>query len=403
MDAMQKPCWKNWTCSTANRGITGQPSALSNQLMSMKLKLSCADFSFPLLSHDTALKVIALLGLRGVDIGLFANRSRLRPEVELRNPEKNGANLYRRLECMGLFAADIFLQLHENFTDFAAVNHPDAARRQFARQQFSRTLFYAAAARFQKHVTILPGVVFNTESRGASLARFATEELSWRVEHAATMDLTVAIEPHLGSITDTAAERCSGTGSFTCAAATVSRLIMRILPALVFRRIHGIEPLTARATHVHARCARKRRLQSNLTENTIDFGRALRALTTAIVSMAGSRWNTCGLIGRHWAMEVDVPLRNHPLERRTFNCEHKENWPPTIGSKTMKKIGINSRLLSPGARPASDWPSPKNFMPLASSCPALRHLIRRNLTRPARRLAKMPGQFAWTLQRLKSG
>jgi sugar phosphate isomerase/epimerase len=239
--------------------------------MSMKLKLSCADFSFPLLSHDTALKVIALLGLRGVDIGLFANRSRLRPEVELRNPEKNGANLYRRLECMGLFAADIFLQLHENFTDFA-VNHPDAARRRFARQQFSRTLFYAAAAG-SKHVTILPGVVFNTESRGASLAR-ATEELSWRVEHAATMDLTVAIEPHLGSITDTP-ERALEL------AALVPRLGFTLDYAHFTRAgipDSRIEPLTARATHVHARCARKGRLQSNLTENTIDFGRALRAL-----------------------------------------------------------------------------------------------------------------------------
>ena len=37
----------------------------------MKLKLSCTDFSFPLLDHDRALAVIALLSLRGVDIGLF--------------------------------------------------------------------------------------------------------------------------------------------------------------------------------------------------------------------------------------------------------------------------------------------------------------------------------------------
>src|SRR5580704_9198180 len=124
--------------------------------MPIKLKLSCADFSFPLPAHDAALKIISLLGLRGVDIGLFAGRSHLRPEKELSKPEKNGATLGRRLERDGLVAADIFLQLHENFTHFA-VNHPDAARRKFARQQFLRTLFYAAAAG-SKHVTILPGV-----------------------------------------------------------------------------------------------------------------------------------------------------------------------------------------------------------------------------------------------------
>src|SRR5215469_1034236 len=101
----------------------------------MKLKLSCADFSFPLLPHAAALKVIALLGVRGVDIGLFANRGHLRPENELRKPGKNGARLKRCLAREGLVAADIFLQLYENFTDFA-VNHPEAKRRQFARQQF---------------------------------------------------------------------------------------------------------------------------------------------------------------------------------------------------------------------------------------------------------------------------
>src|SRR5208282_4696320 len=98
----------------------------------MKIKLSCTDFSFPLLPHDAALKVIALLGLRGVDIGLFAGRSHLRPEHELKAPGKSGATLCRRLKSQGLAASDIFLQLHENFTDFA-VNHPKAVRRKFAR------------------------------------------------------------------------------------------------------------------------------------------------------------------------------------------------------------------------------------------------------------------------------
>ena len=37
----------------------------------MKLKLSCTDFSFPLLAHEQALAAIALLGFRGADIGLF--------------------------------------------------------------------------------------------------------------------------------------------------------------------------------------------------------------------------------------------------------------------------------------------------------------------------------------------
>ena len=237
----------------------------------MKLKLSCADFSFPLLSHEAALGVISLLGLRGVDIGLFAGRSHLRPEKELNRPEKNGSSLRMRLEQRGLVASDIFLQVHDNFADFA-VNHPEAERREFARRQFLKTLDYATAAG-SKHISILPGVTFDGESRETSLGR-AAEELSWRVERAASMKLTVGIEPHVGSIVDTPAramqlaDRVPGLG-FTLDYAHFTRAGVPD---------SDIEPLCARATHFHARCARKGRLQSSLKDNTIDFAGVLRAL-----------------------------------------------------------------------------------------------------------------------------
>ena len=61
----------------------------------MKLHLSCTDFSFPLLDHDRALAMIALLGLRGVDIGLFEGHGHLKPGRELLQPARNGAALKR--------------------------------------------------------------------------------------------------------------------------------------------------------------------------------------------------------------------------------------------------------------------------------------------------------------------
>ncbi len=237
----------------------------------MKLKLSCADFSFPLLSHNAVLKIISLLGLPGVDIGLFKGRSHLRPEKELRNPPKNGATLLRRLADEGLTAADVFLQVHENFADFA-INHPDSSRRKFARQQFLKCLDYVAAAG-SKHITILPGVKFAGESHEKSLAR-AADELLWRVERASALKLTVAVEPHVGSLIDTP-ER----------AMRLAMLVPRLgltLDYAHFTRVGisdaQIEPLTGRATHLHARCARKGRLQSSFKENTINFSRALKAL-----------------------------------------------------------------------------------------------------------------------------
>ena len=39
------------------------------------MKLACADFTWPLLSHVGSLALIRLLDIEGVDLGLFGNRS----------------------------------------------------------------------------------------------------------------------------------------------------------------------------------------------------------------------------------------------------------------------------------------------------------------------------------------
>src|SRR4029077_8130142 len=95
-------------------------------------KLACADFTFPLLSHDKALELIALLDFEGVDIGLFEGRSHLWPSRVLASPTKSGKQLGRKLAAKGLSCADVFLQMNPNFVPFA-INHPEAARRRKAR------------------------------------------------------------------------------------------------------------------------------------------------------------------------------------------------------------------------------------------------------------------------------
>ena len=54
-------------------------STLPELICSMKPKLACADFTFPLLTHDKSLDLIAMLDFEGVDIGLFEGRSHLWP------------------------------------------------------------------------------------------------------------------------------------------------------------------------------------------------------------------------------------------------------------------------------------------------------------------------------------
>ena len=128
----------------------------------MAFELACADFTFPLLDHDRALDLIALLEFPAVDIGLFEGRSHLWPSRVFKQLDKQAAILRRKLSDRGLKAADIYLQTAPEFVSLAP-NHPDAKRRRKARDLFEKTLDFAAACD-SRHVSALPGVRFAQES-----------------------------------------------------------------------------------------------------------------------------------------------------------------------------------------------------------------------------------------------
>ena len=237
----------------------------------MNLKLATADFSFPLLSHDRVLDLIALLEFDAVDIGLFEGRSHLWPSREFKSPAKSGKALAHKLGNRGLRCADVFLQMAPDFVPFA-INHREAARRRKARDWFLKTLDYATACG-SKHVTSLPGVAFEKEKPAESWRR-SCEELAWRVERAKEQKITFSVEAHVGSIAPTpkSAERL---------VRDVSGLTLT-LDYTHFTRIgipdRAIEPLVKYASHFHARGARRGRLQVAFPQNTIDYARVLRAM-----------------------------------------------------------------------------------------------------------------------------
>lgn len=273
----------------------------------MKLRLSCTDFSFPLLEHDPALAVIALLGFRGADIGLFEGRGHLKPSRELIQPARNGAALKHKLAAHGLSASDIFLQIHAGFAEFA-VNRPEAKRRAFARERFLRTLEYAAAAG-AKHVTILPGVAIENEPRASSVSRSA-DELAWRASQAKSADLQLAIEPHVGSLVATPERALDLVGRVPGLGVTLDYAHFTRAGIADAR----IEPLAKYATHLHARAARRGRLQSALQENTIGFPRLLAALN----QHAFQGWVALEYVWLDWehCNEVDVLSESVQLKRR---------------------------------------------------------------------------------------
>jgi sugar phosphate isomerase/epimerase len=237
----------------------------------MSYRLACADFTFPLLAHDKVLQLIGMLGLQGVDIGLFEERSHLWPSREFEDVEKSAGRLRAALERHGLLAADVFLQMAQDFSPYA-INHPEAERRARARQWFAKTLDYAAAAG-AGHVTTLPGVFFPEQSRDDCWKR-ALEELHWRVTRAKDHGIVFAVEAHVGSI---AADPKS-------AAALVEQVpgLTLTLDYTHFTRLGisdaEVEPLVKCASHFHVRGARPGRLQAPLKDSTIDYRRVLEVM-----------------------------------------------------------------------------------------------------------------------------
>ncbi|MSR84668.1 MAG: sugar phosphate isomerase/epimerase [Candidatus Latescibacteria bacterium] len=240
----------------------------------MKAKFACADFTFPLLTHDQSLQLVSLLDFKGVDIGLFEERSHLWPSREFKNVARSARALRKKLDGLGLKPADIFLQMAPDFKAFA-INHPEGRRRKKARDWFQRTLDYTAGCG-GKHITLLPGVHFEEESQADSLARCA-DELAWRLAQAKKHRLTVSVEAHVGSI----APRPS------LAAALIGRVpgLTLTLDYTHFTRIglpdSSVEPLVKHASHFHVRGARRGRLQERFAHNTIDYGRVFKAMQKA--------------------------------------------------------------------------------------------------------------------------
>lgn len=237
----------------------------------MTYKLACADFTFPLLSHEKVLTLVSMLEFGGIDIGLFENRSHLQPTRMFENVNKNAKELRNKLHDNNLEAADIFLQAASDFVSMAS-NHPDENIRSKARAWYLDSLELTLICG-GKHSTGLPGVYFDDEPEESSYGR-ACEEMAWRYEKAKEHGIVFSVEPHLGSIVSSpkAAEQ-----------------FVKDVPGLTltldythFTKIGmkdaEIEPLIQDASHFHARGAAKGFLQTSFKKNTIDYKRVIKQM-----------------------------------------------------------------------------------------------------------------------------
>jgi sugar phosphate isomerase/epimerase len=237
----------------------------------MALKLTAADYSFPLLGWEQTLRLARDIGMEGMDISLFENRSHLKPAEILADPSRSAARVSAALQANGLQLADIFGIPGTSF-DQNAPNDPDPFVRRKSADYFYRILEFAARCN-TLHLTLIPGIHFPQESYEDSLKR-AAEELEWRAQAAEKVGVRFGIEAHLGSIVETPLQ--------------VQR-ILQLAPTLTLTldpahftqqgiADEEIIPLVARTSHFQARCARAGRMQAPMKENTVAFANYIHAL-----------------------------------------------------------------------------------------------------------------------------
>lgn len=238
------------------------------------MKLSCADFTFPLLPHSKVLQLIRLLGIEAVDLGIFEDRSHHYPSEIAKDPEAHAKRLLGELEKLEMSVADVFVQTGAE-PSVAAANTPIAAIRDVNRDTMRRMVEFTVALGCG-HLTGLPGVRHADASEADDWQRMC-EEAAWRVELCRDAGLTYAVEPHVGSITPDPA--------------STLRMIKDV-PGLTLTLDYGhfiyqgmsndsVHPLLSHASHFHARGGAKGQLQSTVKDNAIDFDAIVRRLKQA--------------------------------------------------------------------------------------------------------------------------
>ena len=232
-------------------------------------EFSCADFSFPLLRRRQALQLLEILDFKWVDIGLFARNPNYLPSALMVAPAEFTQQVVNDLESSGLRAADVFLQIGKEPAESSA-NDPDAATRAQNREVFLRALEFAVALDC-RHMTGLPGVAHGDGEQDFALA---AEEAAWRVDRCGEAGVIYGIEAHIGSI-------CEDTQSAQRLLAAVKGLTLTLDYGHFIwagEANAAVHTLLAFASHVHARGGMRGRLQTSVSENSIDFAGMMAGL-----------------------------------------------------------------------------------------------------------------------------
>ena len=235
------------------------------------MKLGCADFTWPLMTHEDVVRHIAALGFDGIDLGLFEGRSHVQPGMVRQDAAVWSGVIGERLATAGLEAADVFFVPSFNLEDLAP-NHPDRAQRDGGFEAFCDILEFARRLG-APGMTMNGGILIEGQSTSDSM-RLSASELTRRVEAAAEHDIEVRVEASVNSNTPTPEMALELVDAVPGLKLTLDycHFVYQDIPE------SDVHPLLEHAAHFQCRGAAPGRMQVNFQENTIDYRGVLERL-----------------------------------------------------------------------------------------------------------------------------
>lgn len=238
------------------------------------MKATCTSWSWSLLRFDEVVRIMSLLGFRAIDVGAFSNWAHFEPDELAAHATESARELVEIALRYDVALTDLFVTFGPGLTE-RCVNFPDASVRAANLETFKRLAEFCRQAGIPG-ITLCPGVCHDELGRDASM-EIAVEEFSRLVDAGYNAGLRVSFEPHVESIAES-------PGDVLHIVKHVPKLKLTLDYSHFIYQGYGdadLEPLLPHTGHFHVRQARKGVLQCRVSEGAIDFGRALKALSTS--------------------------------------------------------------------------------------------------------------------------
>ena len=235
------------------------------------MRLAVHSFQFPLLSLESACRVVAALDINAIDIGALKGYAHLDPDEIEDRPHEIIARTMSACGEHGLCISDILPSFGLGTKD-RPLNDLDSAVRAANARRF-QTFVQVAQAVGSPGVTLLPGLVHPSLGPGGSLA-LAAQVLSEYVHVAQEAGLRLSFEGHLGSVASTPQLALDLVRQVPGLSVTLDYSHF-IAQGFTEEQVDSLVPFTG---HVHFRQARPGRVQVGAAEGVLDSVRLVRKL-----------------------------------------------------------------------------------------------------------------------------